>query len=271
MTYLLRRAPRELALSALATHSGQRLDDVAAALPDLAMAWDEAPLGGTPVPESALHELREAMVAVAAELGYPDSSPNTRERSAFDAAAGELLHQRLPMTPNEAASESVWNYLTAAWLIDLCAWRWGWDADKRRFTGDPDRGQFRRLWWREEVLGAAGGGGTLVPRLGETEFFEVMERPTLTRERRVARMLVTVYLIAQTNLGGFKTVGLGRENVMRSFARRVLRLTPFTAIEFLDDEQLHDLLVGVLCDAINSQIKDGVPVGFATISGRPAA
>ena len=205
------------------------------------------------------------MVDAASALGYPEAPSGDKHKRAFDQAAGVLLHEHLPMTPNEAACEDVWNYLTGAWLIDLCAWRWGWDAQEVRFTGHADRGQFRRVWWREAILGSSQGGKALGAYLGEEELVQVMERPTLTRHRIVARDLVVRYLIARGRLNDFRDVGLGRQDVMRGYSQRVLRLAPFIALESLNREQRGELFTEVLRDTINSLVPPADAVATADL------
>ncbi len=260
MTLLIPRVDREVALSAIARSRTRDMGPAGIAMPDISITGEVAALGGAPIQDAQLVSLRQALLCAAAEHGYPAPPKTNAQKQASDAAIGACLHEHLDISAHEASCDGIWNYLTAAWLLDLCVWRWGWDADVDRYTGHASRGQFRRLWWREEVLGAPkkGGGYSLVPKLNEEELVAVMERPSLTRHRPVARMLVSVYLIAREQLEGFRRVDLGRQEVMRSFAPRVLRLMPFMSIEVLSDEQLFGVLVEQLDDAINALISDVV-------------
>ena len=92
-----------------------------------------------------------------------------------------------------------------------------------------------------------------------------MERPTLTRHRTVARRLVLQYLIARARLNDFRDVGLGRQEVIRGYSQRVLRLTPFMALESLEPDMQSELFAEVLRDTINSLVPPGKAVRAADL------
>ena len=89
------------------------------------------------------------------------------------------------MTPHEASQDEVWSYLTCCWLLDVAFWRFGADASIDRFIGHLNRNTFRRMWWRAEVLGP----DVDLAQLGEDELVNIMERPTLFSDRRLARTI----------------------------------------------------------------------------------
>ena len=88
------------------------------------------------------------------------------------------------MTPHEASHEEVWSYLTCCWLLDVAVWRFGAEADERRYIGNVNRNTFRRLWWRGRSWAEID-----LTRLGEDELVNIMERPTIAADRRLARAI----------------------------------------------------------------------------------
>src|SRR5436190_86977 len=143
-------------------------------------------------------------------------------------------------TAQEASEEDAWSHLTCCWLLDMAAWRWGGIGDSdRRFRGDVNRNTFRRLWWRAEVLGP----GIDLTSLGEDELVNIMERPTVASNRRLARALAGQFL-SRVERGGEH----GRMFVMREAGKWLVRLTPIIDFNSLDDAELN-AVVGDVLDA----------------------
>jgi hypothetical protein len=152
------------------------------------------------------------------------------------------------MDPHEAAQEEVWSYLTCCWLLDVAVWRFRRDAPMERFIGHLNRNAFRRLWWRREILGDLD-----LTLLGEDELVNIMERPTLFSNRRLARD------IARELLDRVQRDGVpDRMRLMREATKRILRLTPFVAMSSLDDAQLRLL------------VSDGFDAASAGLAGQPS-
>ena len=133
------------------------------------------------------------------------------------------------MSANEASHEEVWSYLTCCWLLDVAVWRFGVDADERRFIGNVNRNTFRRLWWRAEILGP----DIDLTKLGEDELVNIMERPTIASDRRLARMVVQEFL-ARVDRGAADS----RMFLMRDGIKRLFRLTPLMSFQALADYEL---------------------------------
>lgn len=137
------------------------------------------------------------------------------------------------MSANEASHEEVWSYLTCCWLLDVAVWRFGVDADERRFIGNVNRNTFRRLWWRAEILGP----DIELTKLGEDELVNIMERPTIASDRRLARTVALEFL-ARVHEGAADS----RMQLMREAMKRLLRLTPLVAFHALNDDQMRTVV-----------------------------
>ena len=187
-------------------------------------------VGGTRIGDTELAELRGRVVDVARSHGYPDTAERLPE---LEAALARILRDSLPMTPNEASQEDAWSYLTCCWLLDVAVWRFGSDADERRFIGNVNRNTFRRLWWRAEILGA----DIDLARLGEDELVNIMERPTIAGDRRLSRSIAAEFLRRVSAEGATE-----RMQLMREVMKRLMRLTPFLSFPALVDAELERLI-----------------------------
>jgi hypothetical protein len=107
---------------------------------------------------------------------------------------------------------------------------------------------FRRMWWRAEVLGS----DVDLTRLGEDELVNIMERPTLFSDRRLAR-----HIALSSSDASSKALSMNRMKLMREATKRLLRLTPFVAFPSLDDEGLRAV------------VSDAFDAGAAGIAGDP--
>ena len=85
------------------------------------------------------------------------------------------------------------------------------------------------MWWRAEVFGPS----VNLELLGEDELVNIMERPTLSSYRPLARAIALEH-IARVARGDAQE----RMRLMREATKRILRLTPFVAFEALDSLQL---------------------------------
>jgi hypothetical protein len=229
MTMLLPRLAREETRRILDKYSGCSIDEISAAMPFVVDSLTYSTVGGSTISDSQMRELRSELVAVAREHGMP--GPVSRGGfAAFEGQVAGLLHAALPIAPHEASHEEVWSYLTCCWLLDIAVWRFGAEADARRFIGNVNRNTFRRLWWRAEVLGA----GIDLTRLGEDELVSIMERPTIASDRRLARLIASEFLVRVERDSASE-----RMQLMREAMKRFLRLTPFVAFSSLDDAALN--------------------------------
>jgi hypothetical protein len=239
MSVVLPRLSRASALEQVEERRRASLGDITYAMPDLDSEVTYSPVGGNRIDRADLSRLRADLLVLAREHGMPQPIVDT---STFEAKAARLLHERLNMTPHEASHDDVWSYLTCCWLLDIAFWRFGQNASTDRFVGHLNRNTFRRMWWRAEVLGP----DVDLAKLGEDELVNIMERPTLFSDRRLAQRIAFEFI-------GRVEAGLVAERMrlMREATKRLLRLTPFVAFAALGDENLA-LVVGDAFDAAAS-------------------
>jgi hypothetical protein len=242
VTLLMRRLDREAAKELIADHVRLPIPQLAAGLPLMTVDFTYSPIGGTRVTDDELGAVRRELLEIAHAHGYPESIERTPE---LEARLGEALHRALPMTPHEASQEDAWTYLTCCWLLDVAVWRFGTDADERRFIGNVNRNTFRRLWWRREVLGAE----VPLDRLGEDELVSIMERPTIASDRRLARGIASRFLAVVEAADGVE-----RMHLMREAMKRLMRLTPFVSFHALRDDEL-DAMVSTAFESANAALK----------------
>lgn len=259
MTLLMRRLERERARELLSGTLGRPIEELAVGQPLHEEQYTLAPVGGTLVTDSQLRSLRARVLEVAREHGYPRATSDTTR---FDGRLAPELHRLLPMTPNEASQEEVWTYLTCCWLLDIAVWRFGSDADERRFIGNVNRNTFRRLWWRVEVLGAS----IPLEDLGEDELVNIMERPTIAGDRRLARAVAGEFL-RRVRAGDARD----RMQLMREAMKRLMRLSPFTSFTALDAVEVDQLVEATFDAAIAGLRGEHAPLPTFEVRHRDAS
>jgi hypothetical protein len=243
---VLPRLDRVSAERLIAQYRHEPLTDLSANMPDLTAPVTYAAVGGARVERVTLERLRTDLLHLGADHGMPGP---IREVSVFEGHAAQLIRHSLPMTPHEASQEEVWSYLTCCWLLDIAIWRFGGGASDDRFIGHINRNTFRRMWWREEILGVA----INLTQLGEDELVNIMERPTLYVDARLAHAIAREFL-TRVQRGDASD----RMRLMREATKRLLRLTPFLAFNALADAQ------------VNLVVADAFDAALAGLAGNPA-
>lgn len=232
-SYVYPRLPRTTGLAIIEESRSYDLDKL------LALSAidhpDAAPVAtGTRVDGSRLEEVRENVRRAAVDRGYPEPLRRGREWT-FDSAAGRALYESMDVIPADAAAEGVWSFLSLVLLPEIGPWRFP-DRAQDRLLGHP-RNVFRRSWWRAHVLGADLDEAPEGQQpLGEDELVQIMERPTLAANPRVARA------VRDGIFRGAERVAAARSEFARDLTKRVLRLTPFLAVDLLDDAELATLV-----------------------------
>lgn len=234
MALIIPRLSKEGALNLLEAGRALHLDELSSLLPTRDLQVSLSAVGGAQINSETLEALRRDVMDTAGECGFPDAQGDL---PGFDARCSDVLHTSLPMTPHEASQDDVWSYLTCAWLLDVAIWRFGRDADDRRFIGDVNRNTFRRLWWRREILGP----DIDLRLLGEDELVNIMERPMVSGNPRIARVVARTFLEL---ISGDDALVPVRMQLMREVMKRLVRVIPFIDIATLDDRAL-----GLLVDA----------------------
>jgi hypothetical protein len=224
------------------------VEEIAREMPAADLSFTYAPVGGVRRAPRLMLELREQVLALAAELGYP-SSREQASLHTFDSDCAYLLHQQLGISPHEAGHREVWACLTAAYLLDVAAWRWGGIRNRNRVNGDINRDTFRRLWWRAEMLHDPDLPWDGLGGLGEDEIVAIMERPVVTGNPEVARAIVRGF---RGRLVGEPDLNPMRMDLMRDAMKRLTRLTPFLMLEAMQRPQLDAAVEAVMSEAANA-------------------
>lgn len=245
---VLPRIAKHSANELLKVHLSNGLAEIASSMPDLTPTITYTPVGGQRIEMRQLEKLRTDILGLAREHGMPN---RIIEASVFEGRAARILREALPMSANEAAHEEVWSYLTCCWLLDVAVWRFGVEADERRFIGNVNRNTFRRLWWRAEILGP----DIDLTKLGEDELVNIMERPTIASDRRLARTIALEFL-ARVDEGAADS----RMQLMREAMKRLLRLTPLVAFQALAEHQVRAVVEHCFTAAAEG-LTSGVPSG----------
>jgi hypothetical protein len=210
--------------------------------------------GGTPVTPQQLADLRRDVLAIAREHGFPDGE--RRDGLRCDARIAVLLRDRMNITPHEAASDGLWEYLTCVLMPDLAVWRFrdaaGRTSPERLLHGR--RNNFQRLWWRAYVLAGALRGEdavNLLAFLTEDDMVATLERPGLFGNLRMMRLYYAEF--RRMVEGGALTAP--REAVNRDAHKRLLRLVAVRALDSLPEEALRTELLGQLEQAHASVLR----------------
>ena len=204
-------------------------------------------VGGARITSEQLTELRQELLAIAGDHGYPEQPTRV---PLFDARAAVVLREHLDLTPHEAAQDDAWTYLTCCWLLDITVWRWRsrTPTDKRRFIGDVNRNTWRRLWWRAEQLHPH----VDLRQFGEDELVNLTERPTLAANRLLLVVLAQEFLA----LVG-EAVDVSRSHLMRESAKRLLRRMPVMDFQAIPEETLR------------YEVKWSLEAALASLKGAP--
>lgn len=189
--------------------------------------------GGDRIPPRRLEELRERVIALTREAGFPNES--TRERRAdLDLWLAAALHAEMGIVPAEAASGDVWAFLALILLPDIAYWRYPQPPGDRIRGTDLTRHVFGRLWWRAHLVHSPEDPDpyAALKILGEAAFDQIYaRRKALGGSPYLVKAILRVW-------NGLDLRGLEERAILRDFLKRLLRLAPFTLFEALDEHNL---------------------------------
>lgn len=180
---------------------------------DLRPHWQRP--GGTAAPIEELEAFRQALLDEARRWSFP-RYPRLAEQRAFDRAACRILAEAplLAGTRGESLRAPCWAGLSVLHLADLVVWRHGLAPD--RFRGGV-RNFLRRLWLRFRAMYLGDESRTpwlLVDRLTEDAFVQIVERPSIASDPRLARAVGVVWIEVQRE-------GESMEDIARLAIRRL--------------------------------------------------
>lgn len=200
------------------------------------------------VEQKTLEDLRERILDIAEHHGFP-SQISKNGVANFDREVARALDSMLDLIPAEAANDEVWNFLTLVLLPDIAKWRFPNtknSLDFERWKGGH-RNVFRKLWWREAVLGSE-----LNSQIGEDESVGVMERPGLSSSPALARALVRAHLATHS-----AAIGISRSDFMRMALVNVRRHLPLLEFESFEETELNQIILLIFEETLrqNNQLQ----------------
>lgn len=199
--------------------------------------------GGLPASKSLIREVQTIVRELSLRAGFP-SAPGSRAQI-FDRECGTALYDVMQIVPADAAEEGVWSFLSLVVCPEIGPWRFPGQPEER-LLGQP-RNVFRRLWWRAWALGPDLNSAPMgCAPLGEDEFVQVMERPSLGGNRRTARAIQSALWRAE-NMG----ITTPRSELMRQLARRARAAKSHTQFDALSDQDLDNLLDRIVAQCIS--------------------
>lgn len=187
------------------------------------------PMAPSRVGTSTLTQIRESVVRIAAEFGFPLQAPITpQDQPGFEQVLASQFVEIAPMVPAEAADTEVWNFITLRVLPDVAIWRYPFDDDDdpepraERLIGRR-RGIFRQAWWRGYFLGS-----DACLRLTEDDFVQLADRTGIVGHPVLARAVVEAH-VARVGNGEYRRRAGIREAT--KLLRRELGRTAFDSLE----------------------------------------
>ncbi|WP_030170061.1 DUF6339 family protein [Spirillospora albida] len=195
--------------------------------------------GGDRISEQMLRELREQVVDLAEQAGFPGESTQ-KLRAGFDLRLATVLHSGMGIVPAEAASGDVWAFLALVLLPDVAYWRYPRPPGDRVLGTDLTRHVFGRMWWRAQLVHAADDPDpyAALSVLGEAAFDQIYaRRKALGGSPHLVKGILRVW-------NDLHLHGLEERQVLRHLLMRLLRLGPFVLFEALGEPSLDaELLV----------------------------
>ncbi|MFE5755229.1 DUF6339 family protein [Streptomyces massasporeus] len=204
--------------------------------------------GGDRVSPSRLRELREGVLDLAKQSGFPEESDRARNAE-FDLSLAALLHTEMGMVPAEAASRDAWAFLALVLLPDVAFWRYPQPPKDRVLGTDLTRHVFGRLWWRAQLVRSPDAPEPYhaLRILGEAAFDQIYaRRAALGGSPHLVRAILRVW-------NDLDLTGINERDTLRDFLKRLLRLAPFVLFDGIEEHALDDELRTVATEAVGAQ------------------
>lgn len=103
---------------------------------------------GDLVPRSEVVNLRNIIISIASQYGFPDISFNPKKDMAFDKDVGKVLYEEMNITPSVAATLSMWCFLNIAVVPDVVSWRFAKSSNYNDHFISVRRNYLGTQWWR---------------------------------------------------------------------------------------------------------------------------
>lgn len=217
-------------------------------------AW-YGPSGGDQIGPQELQGLADVFTRIVEQHGYPDTGHRDTRNADIDLSIA--LFERMGISPVEATTGGIWNFLSCILVPDLVAWRFP-VRDQSAEPGRLDRWivgrrwyrhALGRLWWRACMFRdpEADDPWHLMRQLHEDEFIQLLERPHLVGYRDAILHLVRAMLDVF-----HARADLNRGDLMRIAAKRLLRLGAVVDLHALDHAGLTALMQEISLGSVTS-------------------
>lgn len=193
--------------------------------------------GGRRIGAQRIVELREEITQIAARHGYP-SEVTAHDRQLFDAACAVHLAESADLQSGELLRDDVWAFIAAVLLLNVTIWRFP-TLTPDRFHGG-DRNMFQRLWYRAIALDRGSQHPQrwgLIAHLTEDAIAQVVERPSVRNDRRLAVAIAEGWLRMVAGAGGASV-----ERIMRRTIRDLRMRNEIQLLSALPDKELSMLV-----------------------------
>ncbi|UWM84951.1 hypothetical protein [Rhizobium sp. SRDI969] len=206
------------------------------------MSWEERRLevssligypatGGRRVTDEELRKIRDRIVELAGESGFPDKG-STTDRTNFDKRVAIALIEEDLVPGPDALRDDVWGFLASVLLADVVKWRW--ETTAVRYQGGV-RNALQRLWLRGVSFrrDEEAGRWDLVNALNEDANLSILERPGLSASRVVTRAIGEMWFELSR-----QKPPLPMEDITRRISRTLRITNQIIPLHALDDASL---------------------------------
>lgn len=223
--------------------TGRRMEERFKELPNAASF---AAVGGTPASPENFRQIREPILQVAKQLGYPKPA-DQKTRAAFDVGATAALMGMDLLHTGETHRDDVWAFIASWLMMDLTHWRFG--NVPSRFHGGV-RNAFQRLWLRGLCLDRGRDHPDrweLIARLSEDALVQITERPSISARPKLSLALGEGWARCANRIGDGRM-----EPVMRKAIIGVRLIGEVISLSSLSDSDLAELVDGEFGRAASS-------------------
>ncbi|WP_159838606.1 DUF6339 family protein [Nocardia sp. CY41] len=208
--------------------------------------------GGTRVDRDKLQFLRDIVIDLAKESGFPEP-PDSRQKVTFDLNLAVALHKEMRIAPAEAAAGDVWAFLALIVLPDVAHWRYPRPPADRVLGSDLTRHVLGRMWWRAHLVYSPADSEPYAALhvLGEAAFDQIYaRRAALGGSPHLIKSILRVWRRMDLK-------GMTERDILRDFLKRLLRLAPFVVFEALDESALDEELVEIAKETVVGVLSAG--------------
>ena len=195
-----------------------------------------APTGGQRATAEQMNELRDDIAKLARDVGRKTAA-RSGDRELFDSEMAAYLREQELFSTGEALRDDVWTFVGVVLAPDIVWWRFG--NSRERYLGGV-RNTFQRLWYRGRVLDRgkhAKSRWGLIDALTEDAFVQIMERPSLGANHKLARGLAEAWIRAAERFGRSPM-----ERLMRHATVRVRIQNEIRSLSWLPDADFAHVL-----------------------------